>query len=107
MAYMQKPGRGPLANKKVEALTNGTPLKQEKNIFEIGEDKKPSRYERANKIANKKAKAAGSPSTFMGDFGGGGGGSTDGTAEVGGGCRGVNLNPFAIHSVKVVYYCQR
>jgi len=29
MAYMQEPGRAPLKNKKFEALTNGTPLRQE------------------------------------------------------------------------------
>lgn len=31
MAYMQKPGRAPLKNKSFEALTNGTPLKNEDN----------------------------------------------------------------------------
>jgi hypothetical protein len=29
MAYMQKPGRAPLKNKNFEALTNGTPLRNE------------------------------------------------------------------------------
>ena len=65
---MQKPGRGPLANKKVEALTNGTPLRQEK-----------SRFERAKEIANKKSIKAGSPSTYTGSFSGGGGRRTGGT----------------------------
>lgn len=65
---MQKPGRGPLANKKVEALTNGQPLKQEM-----------SRYERAKKIANEKSLEDGSPSTYTGSFSGGGGKPTGGT----------------------------
>ena len=68
MAYMQKPGRGPLANKKVEALTNGQPLRQEK-----------SRYERAKEIADKKSREDGSPSTYTGSFSGGGGRRTGGT----------------------------
>lgn len=65
---MQNPGRGPLANKKVEALTNGTPLRQEK-----------SRFQRAKEIADKKSKEAGSPSTYAGSFSGGGGRRTGGT----------------------------
>ena len=55
---MQKPGRGPLANKKVEALTNGTPLKQEK-----------SRFERAKEIANKKSMDDGGYSYYTGSMG--------------------------------------
>jgi len=57
MAYMQKPGRGPLANKKVEALTNGIPLKQQ------------SRYERAKEIANKKSYEDGGTSYYTGSMG--------------------------------------
>ncbi len=72
MAYMQEPGRAPLANKKVEALTNGVPLRQEKNIFEIAEDNKPSRYERAIDIADQKSMDDGGPRKLLGDFGGGG-----------------------------------
>ncbi len=62
MAYMQKPGRGPLANKKVEALTNGQPLRQEM-----------SRYERAKKIADKKSMDDGGTRYYSGDFGNSGG----------------------------------
>jgi hypothetical protein len=45
MAYMQKPGRAPLKNKSFEALTNGTPLKNENDKEKkTGEKKKVKSY---------------------------------------------------------------
>lgn len=63
MAYMQEPGRAPLANKKVEALTNGVPLKQEKSRLQNALDK-----------ADKKSMDDGGPRKILGDFGGSGAG---------------------------------
>jgi hypothetical protein len=59
MAYMQKPGRAPLKNKSFEALTNGTPLRNDHDKEKkTGETKKVKSYNvKTGKESTKTVKA--------------------------------------------------